>query len=292
MRIALIGYGNVGQAVLASAAKSPNVEVAGIVRRKPVPVAGYQVVQHIAELDEHVDVALLSVPSRSVPDMAEELLRSGISTVDSFDMHSEIPAVRRRLHAAAQAGGAVSILSAGWDPGSDSVIRALLLAAAPQGITHTNFGPGMSMGHSVAVRAIAGVEDALSMTIPAGESRHRRMVYVKSNGTRAFAEIAAAIKQDPYFVHDETHVIEVDDVAVLRSMAHGVELTRQGVSGDANNQSFSFSMRIDNPALTAQLMLSCARAACRQAPGCYTMIELPMVDLLPGDREMYIAKLV
>ena len=43
------------------------------------------------------------------------------------------------------------------DPGSDSVVRTLLEAIAPKGITYTNFGPGRSMGHSVAVRAIDGV---------------------------------------------------------------------------------------------------------------------------------------
>ena len=79
----------------------------------------------------------------------------------------------------AKAHNAVSIISAGWDPGSDSVVRALLQAIAPKGITYTNFGPGRSMGHSVAVRAIAGVKDALSMTIPVGTGIHRRMVYVE-----------------------------------------------------------------------------------------------------------------
>ena len=75
--------------------------------------------------------------------------------------------------------GSVAIISAGWDPGSDSVVRSLLEAIAPKGITYTNFGPGRSMGHSVAVRAIDGVKDALSMTIPTGTGIHRRMVYVE-----------------------------------------------------------------------------------------------------------------
>ena len=46
------------------------------------------------------------------------------------------------------------------------MIRCMLEFMAPRGITYTNFGPGMSMGHSVAVRSLPGVEDALSMTIP------------------------------------------------------------------------------------------------------------------------------
>lgn len=291
MRIALIGYGNVGQAVLASAAKFPDIDVAGIVRRENKPVHGYNVVTDIEALTG-VEAAILAIPSRLVPETAKDLLRRGISTVDSFDIHNEIASVHLELHAAAVAGNAVSILSAGWDPGLDSILRALLLAAAPQGITHTNFGPGLSMGHSVAVRAIDGVTDALSMTIPAGESRHRRMIYVQTNGQRPLEDIKRDILNDAYFIHDEAHVIEVDDVSAYRSMAHGVSLTRQGASGSAENQLFSFKMQIDNPALTAQMMLSCAYAALRQKPGCYTLIELPVVDLLPGGRDRYIETLV
>ena len=48
------------------------------------------------------------------------------------------------------------------------MVHALLEAMVPKGITYTNFGPGMSMGHTVAVKAIEGVKAALSMTIPLG----------------------------------------------------------------------------------------------------------------------------
>ena len=51
-------------------------------------------------------------------------------------------------------------------------------------------------------------------------------------------------------------------------------------------------MQINNPALTAQIMVSAARAALRQTPGCYTLIELPPIDLLPGERAEHIARLV
>ena len=38
---------------------------------------------------------------------------------------------------------------------------------------------GMSMGHSVAVKAIDGVKNALSITIPKGTGVHRRMSILK-----------------------------------------------------------------------------------------------------------------
>lgn len=190
------------------------------------------------------------------------------------------------------AGKAVSIISAGWDPGSDSVVRAMLQAIAPKGITYTNFGPGMSMGHTVAVKAVEGVKAALSMTIPTGTGIHRRMVYIEVKEGYEYEKVAAAIKADPYFVNDETHVIQVPCVDELLDMGHGVNLTRKGVSGKTQNQLFEFNMHINNPALTGQVLVCVARASMKQQPGCYTMIEIPVIDLLPGEREELIAHLV
>jgi diaminopimelate dehydrogenase len=69
-------------------------------------------------------------------------------------------------------------------------------------------------------------------------------------------------------------------------------MTRKGVSGATHNQMLDFNMRINNPALTSQVMVSCARASVRQTPGAYTMIELPVIDLLAGDREDLVRRLV
>ena len=188
--------------------------------------------------------------------------------------------------------GKVSVISAGWDPGSDSIVRALLEACAPKGITYTNFGPGMSMGHTVAVKAIDGVKAALSMTIPVGTGIHRRMVYIELKDGYDFKLVAEAIKADPYFVHDETHVMQVECVDNLKDMGHGVNLTRKGVSGKTQNQLFEFDMKINNPALTGQILVATARASMKQQPGCYTLIEIPVIDMLYGDREELIRHLV
>lgn len=296
IRAAIVGYGNIGKYTLQALTAAPDFEVAGVVRRSgaenlPAELAGYNVVKDIRELGD-VDVAILSTPTRSVERYAKDILALGINTVDSFDIHSKIVELRCSLSESACAGNAVSIISAGWDPGSDSVIRALLQAIAPKGITYTNFGPGMSMGHTVAVKAVEGVKAALSMTIPVGTGIHRRMVYVEIEEGYDFSQVAAAIKSDPYFVNDETHVMQVPCVDELLDMGHGVNLTRKGVSGTTQNQLFEFNMKINNPALTAQVLVCCARATMRQQPGCYTMIEIPIIDLLYGDREDLIAHLV
>ena len=73
-------------------------------------------------------------------------------------------------------------------------VRSLMQSLAPKGISYTNFGPGMSMGHTVAVKAIEGVQNALSMTIPVGTGIHRRMVYIELKEGYNLDEVAAAIK--------------------------------------------------------------------------------------------------
>ena len=90
----------------------------------------------------------------------------------------------------------------------------------------------------------------------------------------------------------QTSIIQVDSVDALKDMGHGVNLVRKGVSGKTQNQLLEFDMKINNPALTGQILVCAARAAMRRTPGCYTMIELPVIDLLPGDPDEWIGKLV
>ncbi len=295
IRAAVVGYGNIGRFTIQALEAAPDMEIAGVVRRtageKPLELTPYPVVTDIRELG-HVDVAILCTPTREVEKYALEYLAMGINTVDSFDIHTSIVDLRRSLDQAARKAGKVSVISAGWDPGSDSIVRTLMEAAAPKGLTHTNFGPGMSMGHTVCVKSKPGVKNALSMTMPKGDGMHRRMVYVELLPGATLEEVTKAVKEDPYFASDETHVMAVDSVDAVKDMGHGVHMVRKGVSGQTQNQRFEFSMSINNPALTAQLLVGVARASMRLAPGAYTMVEIPVIDLLPGDRETLISHLV
>lgn len=291
IRACVVGYGNIGKFSLEALLSAPDFEVAGVIRRDPtnrgdIP-ADIPVVGNIDEL-ENVDVAILATPTREVEKHAVEILSKGINTVDSFDIHTQIPDLRKKLDKVCKDHGTVSVTAAGWDPGSDSIVRTLFEAIAPMGLTYTNFGPGMSMGHSVAVKSKDGVKNALSMTIPVGTGIHRRMVYVEVEEGKDFAKISEAIKTDPYFSSDETHVMQVESVDALKDMGHGVNLVRKGVSGKTQNQLLEFNMKINNPALTGQILVCVARASMRLAPGCYTMIEIPVIDLLPGERDKWI----
>ena len=235
IKVAIVGYGNIGKYALEAVDAAEDMECVGIVRRNATKdgcpeLSDLKVVSDITELGK-VDVAILAAPTRSCEEYAKQYLAMGINTVDSYDIHTGIVDYRRALMPIAKEHGTVAIISAGWDPGSDSVVRTMMESLAPKGLSYTNFGPGRSMGHSVCAKSKDGVKDALSMTIPVGEGIHRRMVYVELEEGAKLEDVTAAIKADPYFAHDETHVFAVDSVDALNDVGHGVNLSRKGVSG-------------------------------------------------------------
>lgn len=299
IQVAVVGFGHVGCGAVEAVQEASDMELVGVVLKDDREIAraccalhSVPVVKEVQELPK-VDVAILAVPSRCVPEIAPEYLSLGIHTVDCYDIHGDaVLELRRRLDETARAQGVVSIISAGWDPGTDSMVRAILEVIAPTGITSTNFGPGMSMGHTVAIKSFEGVEDALSLTIPKGCGQHRRQVFIKVREGYDFDEITDRIRQDPYFSHDETHFYPHDDIDSLIDVGHGVHMERKGVAGRTHNQKMEFIMSVTNPAATAQVLVSAARAATRQTTGAYCLLEIPVLDFLPGDRETLIKRLV
>jgi len=297
--VAVVGFGNIGQSAVKALEVAKDMHLVGVVEmaerldecRKIAP--GMLFEDKIQKLD-NVDIAVLCLPSLMVPETAEAILKAGISTIDCYDIHgAELVALKQRLHEASIANNVVSISSAGWDPGTDSVIRAIFEVVAPKGVTYTNFGPGMSMGHTVAAKAIPGVKKALSITVPSGFGFHKRCVYVEQEPDYDFKEIVKSIKGDKYFVHDETYVIPTNDIESLADNGHSVLLERKGSASQASNQRLTFQAMVTNPAVTAQIMICSVRAAMRQQPGNYLLIEIPPIDLLEyDDKDALIKKIV
>lgn len=144
INVAVIGYGNIGKYAIQAIKAAPDFKLQGVVRRNPTEeqpqcLQGISVVGHISELGA-VDVAILAVPTRSCLSIAAEIMALGINTVDSFDLHgTALVQYRRDLQSLSQEHQVVSVIGAGWDPGTDSVIRALMEMMAPQGLSFTNF---------------------------------------------------------------------------------------------------------------------------------------------------------
>ena len=299
LRVAIVGYGNVGRGALDAIMESPDMEIAGIVELPHLIEKTRKEVKNIAIIDSDVtelgklDVAILAINSRDIPDIAPLYLQKGINTVDAYDVHGEsLIRLRKDLDNVAKKHNAVSIISAGWDPGSDSMIRAILEINAPKGITYVNFGPGMSMGHTVAVKAMEGIDDAISLTIPKGVGMHKRLVYVKLKKGYDLENVSLNIKNDPYFIHDEVHVLEASNIRDLIDMGHSVKIERKGVSGKTHNQKMEYSLSVNNPAVTGQVLVSAARASLKQKPGCYSVLEIPIIDFLYGEIKEILARLI
>lgn len=288
--VAIIGWGNVGRGCKRAIAECSDMVLAGVVRR-PVSLGQMEpeledtnVVSDIAQLD-HVDVALLCIPSREVPNRVKMYHSMGISTVDSFDEHDRITAVKRESDISAKVNKVVSIIGAGWDPGTDSVVRALMRIVSISGHTTTTFGGdkgGRSMGHTALVKTIEGVQNAVALTFANGRGSHKRKVYVELAPNANLDEVTRAIQADPYFVADPTEVIAVKDINKFNTLNHSVALERTGMQVNQH-----YVLDGVNPEFTANVMVSAARACMtakeQNAFGAYTLLERPLVDFLPGD---------
>ena len=105
IKTAIVGYGNIGRYALEAVQAADDFELVGIVRRNtqdiPAELATYKVVDDIEKLGS-VDVALLCSPTRAIGSLAEKILSLGINTVDSFDVHSDIVALKHQLDGVAK----------------------------------------------------------------------------------------------------------------------------------------------------------------------------------------------
>ncbi len=292
IKAVIVGWGNVGRFVKRAIEESLDIELVGVIRRlsslnKTVPeLEGIAVASDPEELPAF-DVAIVTVPSREAPDKVKELLKKGYACVDSFDVHDQIYATKEALTKIAKASGAVSIFGAGWDPGTDSAVRVLMRMTSPLGMTTTTFGGrkgGRSMGHTAAVKAIAGVKNAVALTLPNGRGKQKRQVYIELEEGADFEQITDKIRHDPYFIADPTDVVAVEDISPFDTLNHGGRIERT-----TNDVAARYEVEGINPYMTANVLVSAARAAyrARQAGdfGAYTLIERPLVDYLPGSLE-------
>jgi diaminopimelate dehydrogenase len=299
IKVAVMGYGHLGVCAVQAIQLAPDMTLSGIIDL-PEKLAeiktqnpGVAVVADFRELPNKPDVCVLTVPSRTVEKVAPQLLDAGIHTVDPFDMHGEpFTRLKATLDPITRKKQAVAIMGSGVDPGVSSMIRALFELWAPTGLTYVSFGPGMSMGHTVVAKSYDGVRDALSITLPGDPGCHKRDLYLEIKEGYDFEEVKGRILKDSYFSHDNVRVFQVEDVTPLIDLGHAIHITRKGGSSGYDNQLLNFDTTFHNPASTAQVMVSSARACMRLAPGAYTMLEVPLSAFLSEDIDSLMARMV
>lgn len=306
IRVAICGYGNLGRAVQRAVRSAPDMELRGIFSRRPercAPFAdGVPALPEEALYRTHEDLDVAILCGSSAYDLPRQTPRCAayLSFVDSFDVHSRAREHFLAADQSARNAGTTGIVSAGWDPGLFSCVRAAFEAFLPSGKTSTFWGRGISQGHSAALRGVEGVADARQYTVPRPEAlraaadpqadalppeaMHLRECYVVLKPGADPIQVERSIREMPgYFSGYETHVHFVSQLELdehHHSMAHAGAVLRSGVTGQKNPQGMKLSLELgSNPEFTAGILTACARAAVRLHncghTGCHTMLDVP-----------------
>ncbi len=314
IRVAILGYGNLGRGVEAAMPYNPDMILTAIFTRRapdslhPMTDVPVYHVDDLPAMRDQIDVLILCGGSATdLPVQTPEYARY-FNVVDSFDNHSQIPAHFDRVNEAALAGGKTALISAGWDPGMFSLQRLLGNCVLPQGADYTFWGKGVSQGHSDAIRRISGVKDAKQYTIPVEEAlnrvrsgenpdltvreKHTRECYVVPEEGADLARIEQEIKTMPaYFAPYDTTVHFITQEEMDRDhcgIPHGGFVLRSGVTGlnRDTHQMIEYRLTLgSNPEFTSSVLAACARAVVRMDQqgmhGCKTILDVPPAYLSP-----------
>ena len=291
IKIAILGYGNLGRGVEAAIRKNDDMELTGVyTRRDPagLKIAAEGVpVRSAAELEngrDDIDVLVICGGSATDLPVMTPHYAALYNVIDSFDTHANIPTHFANVDKAAKAGGKLGVISAGWDPGMFSLNRVYADAILPDGQAYTFWGKGVSQGHSDAVRRIEGVKDARQYTIPVekaleavrnGENptlttreKHTREVFVVAENGADKAAIENAIVTMPnYFSDYDTTVHFITEEEMRRDhsgLPHGGSVLHSGTTSEGRKHVIEYSLKLDsNPEFTGSVLIACARAAYR-----------------------------
>lgn len=318
MKIAIVGYGNLGKGVECAVGQNDDMELAAVfTRRSPETfktVSGVPIyhVDRLSEKKEEIDVLVLCGGSATdLPAQTAEYAKY-FNVVDSFDTHAKIPEHFARVDQAAKEGGKIAMISVGWDPGMFSLNRLYANAILRDGRDYTFWGKGVSQGHSDAIRRIAGVKDAKQYTIPVESAlravrncenpeltvrqKHTRECFVVAEEGADKARIEEEIKSMPnYFADYDTTVHFITQEELRRDHAgipHGGMVLRTGKTGSGGEHKhvIEYSLKLDsNPEFTACVLAAYARAAYRMSregmTGCKTVFDVAPAYLSPMTAE-------
>lgn len=307
IRIAVIGYGNIGRGVEAAIRQNEDCQLAGVfTRRDPSSVkittenGRVYAMEELAAHKDEIDVCILCGGSATdLPEQTPEVVKM-FNVVDSFDTHAKIPEHFAKVDAAAKESGKVGIISVGWDPGMFSLNRLYGNAILPQGKDYTFWGRGVSQGHSDAIRRVEGVLDARQYTVPVEEAveavrngenpelttrqKHTRECYVVAEEGADLKRIESEIKNMPnYFSDYDTTVTFITKEELDKNhkgIPHGGFVIRSGATGDGENKHIiEYRLKLDsNPEFTSSVLVAFARAAKRLADegisGCKTVFDI------------------
>lgn len=301
MKIAINGMGHVGRGVLAALRDFPDLELCGIFTRRPetlsaeldVPVRHVDDAEAVSRSAEAPEVVIMCGSSADDLPLMSPRFAALFNIVDSFDLHGSLPRHIAALDAAARSAGHLAVTAAGWDPGLMSLARLYFAAVLPRGQTLTQWGPGVSRGHTALLSRLPGVLDALQLTIPISSpsgatALHRRECYIVASDGADRDGIVRRILAHPYFAGCETavHFVEPCELAALSARygegRHAGQVERRLAPKSADAPDYLLSLRLElrsNARFTGAVLCATARAAARLhrlgRVGCLTPADIP-----------------
>jgi diaminopimelate dehydrogenase len=323
IRAGIYGYGNIGKSVEAAIMRSSDMTLEAVfTRRDPDNVKTLSGVKAVSadkapEFKDKIDVMFLCGGSATDlpvqgPEMAEHF-----NIVDSYDTHAKIPAYVKKMDGISKKNKKVAVVSAGWDPGVFSIMRSMFISILPEGENNTFWGPGVSQGHSDAVRRVEGVADAVQYTVPSEKilddvrngsqaeytmkQKLKRNCYVVAKEGADKDKISKTIKEMPnYFADYDTDVFFITSEQLKKEhsrMPHGGYMFRNGTTGPDEKHLMEFHIKIDsNPGFTAAIMVAYARAAVRlfneKDYGAKTVFDIPVSYISVMSRDEQIKELI
>ena len=306
IRVAIVGYGNLGRGVELALKQNPDMSLVGVfTRRAPDTVttqgAPAYAMEDLVGKKAEIDVCILC--GGSATDLPEQTpaVTKDFNTVDSFDTHAKIPEHFERVNQVGKANQTLAVISTGWDPGLFSLNRLYAQSILPEGETYTFWGKGVSQGHSDALRRIPGVADATQYTIPneaviealkAGRKmnvttrdKHFRQCFVVLEEDGDAAAVKEAIVTMPnYFAEYDTEVNFISQRELdkeHKAMPHGGKVLRTGTTGTDTQQVIEYNLALaSNPEFTASVLVAYARACVRLAKEGHTG-AMTVLDIAP-----------
>lgn len=309
IRIGIAGYGKLGKGTETAIMQNEDMELVAVVTRRDPSCLNLKTknalavsMSDIETLKDRIDVMVICCGSATdLPEMSPKLAGM-FNVIDSFDTHQNIPKHFEAVDISAKAGGHIALISAGWDPGYFSLMRLYAASVLPEGDDYTFWGPGVSQGHSDAIRRIPGVVNATQYTVPvectveavrngdcpcltAGQ-KHTRECYVVVEEGSDKESIEKKIRSMPnYFVGYDTTVtfISAEQMQAEHcTLPHGGFVIRNGRTGlnKENKHTIEFRLALEsNPEFTSSFLVACARAihrlSSRGETGCRTVFDIP-----------------
>lgn len=322
IKIGILGYGNLGKGIEESIKEQNDMELVGIFTRRDPAAVGTQTTNKVYGIDDlinfknKIDVLILCGGSHTdIPEQGPKYI-SDFNTVDAYDTHANIPQYFNKIKALATQNQKTAIISTGWDPGLFSMMRTLFATILPAGATYSFWGPGVSQGHSEAVRSINGVKKAVQYTMPnenhinaikngvnpqlSTRDKHTRVCYVVPETNANLEEVTKLIVTMPnYFADYDTTVNFISEAEFDEKHSNlphgGIVITTSSINPN-QKQVMDFALSLDsNPQFTANVMLAYARANYKLQTlknyGAFTVLDIPISYLSPDEAEVLITNI-